>query len=169
MTDALIECLPVRFNKTEYGYFRIGRAAAYGLKARICMNWGRYEDAAKYADKAITLAEGAGYKMADVDVSLCGKDYTAGEPLPTPIFGLSEAKSGDEWLWGMEFNTQISSNQHNSEYYSAPRIIGGCSYFSPTQAFMDAVQCIDGKSILESPLYNWEKPWENRDPRLDLF
>lgn len=169
MTDELIDCLPVRFSKTEFGYTRIGRAAAYGLKARICLNWGRFDDAAKYADKAISLAEGAGYKMADVDLSLCGKDYTVGEPVATPIFGLNEAKAGDEWLWGIEFNTQISSNQHNSEYYSAPRIVGGCSYFSPTQAFIDAIQCIDGKSIVESPLYNWEKPWENRDPRLDLF
>lgn len=169
MADEVIECLPVRFSKSEYGYVRIGRAAAYGLKARFCLNWGRYEEAATYADKALTLAEGAGYAMSAVDIDMCGKDYTAGEPLSTPIFGLSEAKAGDEWLWGMEYNTQISSNQHNSEYYSAPRILGGCSYFSPTQAFLDAIQCTDGKSILESPLYNWEKPWENRDPRLDLF
>lgn len=169
MADEVIECLPVRFSKSEYGYVRIGRAAAYGLKARFCLNWGRYEEAATYADKALTLAESAGYAMSAVDIDMCGKDYTAGEPLSTPIFGLSEAKAGDEWLWGMEYNTQISSNQHNSEYYSAPRILGGCSYFSPTQAFLDAIQCTDGKSILESPLYNWEKPWENRDPRLDLF
>ncbi|MFQ7501964.1 MAG: hypothetical protein ACLRMJ_00285 [Alistipes finegoldii] len=51
----------------------------------------------------------------------------------------------------MQYNTAISSNQHNAGYYAAPRIAGGCSYFSPTQAFLDAIQCTDGKSIVESP------------------
>ena len=27
----------------------------------------------------------------------------------------------------------------------------------------------DGKPITESPLYDWQNPWANRDPRLDLF
>lgn len=69
----------------------------------------------------------------------------------------------------MQYNTAISSNQHNAGYYAAPRIAGGCSYFSPTQAFLDAIQCTDGKSIVESPLFDYQNPWKNRDPRLDLF
>ena len=39
----------------------------------------------------------------------------------------------------------------------------------PSQAFIDAIQCTDGKHITESPLYDWQDPWKNRDPRLDLF
>ena len=34
---------------------------------------------------------------------------------------------------------------------------------------MDTFQCTDGKSIAESPLYDWKDPWNHRDPRLDLF
>ena len=169
LKDEMLDFLPLRHNKNNYGFSRLGRAGAYGLKARICLNWGRYEDAAKYADKAISLAREAGYNFTQLDMSMCGKSYKEGEPDSSPIFGVTGSKTGDEWIWGIEFNTMISSNQHNSGYYSAPRIAGGCSYFSPTQAFIDAIQCTDGKSIVESPLYDWKKPWENRDPRLDLF
>ena len=34
---------------------------------------------------------------------------------------------------------------------------------------IDTFQCTDGKPITESPLYDWQNPWANRDPRLDLF
>ena len=51
----------------------------------------------------------------------------------------------------------------------APRTLGGCAYFGPTQTFVDMFQCKDGKSITESSLYDWQNPWQNRDPRLDLF
>ena len=38
-----------------------------------------------------------------------------------------------------------------------------------SQAMVDTFQCTDGKPITESPLYDWQNPWANRDPRLDLF
>ena len=34
---------------------------------------------------------------------------------------------------------------------------------------MDTFQCTDGLPITESPLYDWQNPWRNRDPRLDLY
>lgn len=40
---------------------------------------------------------------------------------------------------------------------------------APSQAMVDTFQCTDGKPITESPLYDWQNPWANRDPRLDLF
>ena len=169
LNDELIEALPIRHDKLRYGYARIGRAAAYGLKARFYLNWGRFESAAIYADKAIELARQGGYRLEELDITKTGINHDEGEPNPTPLFGLAQSKQSDEWLWGLEYNTMIDGNTHNSEYYSAPRIIGGCSYFSPTQSFLDAIQCKDGKSIVESPLFDWQHPWENRDPRLDLF
>ncbi len=169
MADELIEYLPVRFSKDSYGTARIGRVAAYGLKARICLNWGLYEDAAKYAEKALALIDEAGYKLETFDTSLCGKDHTAGEPTANNLFGASGQSTSDENIWALQFNPMISSNQHNGLYYAAMRPVGGCSYFGPTQAFIDAIQCSDGKSIADSPLYDYQNPWSNRDPRLDLF
>ena len=142
---------------------------AYGLKARICLNWGFFEEAAKYADKALTLAKDAGYALEPYDTRFCGEDYTKGEPSATNLFGLSGHANSDEWIWALQYNAMISGNQHNAGYYAAPRIAGGCSYFSPTQMFIDAIQCTDGKSIAESPLFDYKEPWKNRDPRLDLF
>ena len=169
LQDEMLDCLPLRHDKATYGSTRLGRVGAYGLKARICLNWGFYEQAAKYADKALSLAGEAGYELTQYDTSYCGEDHTAGEPSATNLFGFTGHSSSDEWIWALQYNTAISGNQHNAGYYAAPRIAGGCSYFSPTQAFLDAIQCIDGKSIVESPLFDWEHPWKNRDPRLDLF
>lgn len=169
LKDELLDYLPLRHNKESYGSVRIGRAGAYGLKARICLNWGMYAEAAQYAAKAIELAEAAGYKLEAFDMTYCGKDHTAGEPSVVNLFGYSGYKNSDEIIWSMEYNPAISGNTHNGLYMFAQRPAGGCSYWSPGQAFLDAIQCKDGKSILESSQYNWQKPWENRDPRLDLF
>lgn len=169
LDDEMIDFLPVRHSKKDYGSARLGRVGAYGIKARICLNWGMYEDAAKYADKALSLIGEAGYKLEKYKTEFCGKSHADGEPSASNLFGISGHESSDEWIWALQYNTAISGNTHNSGYYSAPRTLGGCSYLGPTQAFIDAVQCIDGKSILESPLYDYTKPWENRDPRLDLF
>lgn len=169
LKDELLDYLPLRHDKNKYGSGRLGRVGAYGLKARICLNWGFYEEAAYYADKAIQLADQAGYKLENYDTSYCGEDHTKGEPSPTNLFGINGHKNSDEWIWALQFNSAINSNQHNAGYYATPRPAGGCSYFSPTQAFIDAIQCKDGKAITESPLFDPNNPWKNRDPRLDLF
>ena len=169
LDDDMLDFLPVRHSKKDYGSARIGRVCAYGIKARICLNWGMYEEAAKYADKALTLAEEAGYTLEHYDTSFCGENHEAGEPSAANLFGISGHQSSDEWIWTLQYDRAISGNTHNSMYYNSPRTLGGCSYFGPTQAFMDTFQCTDGKSIVESPMYNPAEPWKNRDPRLDLF
>ncbi len=51
--------------------------------------------------------------------------------------------------------------------YTAPRSVsGGFTTIVPTQNMMDSYQCIDGKNINASPLYNKLKPYDNRDPRM---
>lgn len=43
---------------------------------------------------------------------------------------------------------------------------GWGSHICPYQDLVDAYECVDGKPISESPLYNPAQPWLNRDPRL---
>ncbi len=43
---------------------------------------------------------------------------------------------------------------------------GGWSAVAPVQSLVDAYICLDGKTISESAIYNPEKPYEKRDPRL---
>lgn len=169
LIDEYIEALPARHKKSDYGNVRIGRATAYGLKARICLNWGKYADAAKYADLAIQAAAEGGYALTNYDTSFCGESHEAGEPSAANLFGLNQLETSNEMMWVLEFNTAIEGNQHNAMYYAAPRTCSGCAYWGPSQHWIDAIQCTDGKSILESPLYDPANPWKNRDPRLDLF
>ena len=169
LVDEYIEALPARHKKSDFGNVRIGRATAYGLKARICLNWGKYAEAATYADKAIAAAAEGGYSLKKYNTAFCGADHTEGEPSVADMFGLAQLETNDEMMWVLEYNTAISGNQHNAMYYAAPRTCSGCAYWGPSQHWIDAVQCIDGKSILESDLYDPANPWKNRDPRLDLF
>lgn len=43
---------------------------------------------------------------------------------------------------------------------------GGYHWFSPYNELVEEFECIDGKPISESPLYDSENPYANRDPRL---
>lgn len=56
------------------------------------------------------------------------------------------------------------------ETYGSPMVanggLGGWSSVVPTVDLMDEYECTDGKTISESPLYNAEYPFLNRDPRL---
>ena len=166
LDDELLDCLPLQWNPATYGTTRIGRVAAYALKARIALNWGLYEEAARCAKKATTMAVGL-YDLEPLDCTYYAT-HADGEPSAANLFGYA-GETSREWLWSIQHNQLISSNYTAAAYYEAPRIHGGCSWLGPSQALIDTFQCTDGKSIVESPLYDWKNPWANRDPRLDLY
>lgn len=169
LSDDRLQYLPARHKSSDYGTARIGRVAAYGLKARIALFWGRYAESAKAAGKALALAKEAGFRLQPMKLDYCGESHEAGEPTgQTALFGYN-GQNSDEWLWCVQFNKTIKDDYHSGTYYHVARTLGGCSYWGPTQAFIDMFQCKDGKAITESPLYDWQKPFANRDPRLDLY
>lgn len=47
-----------------------------------------------------------------------------------------------------------------------PASVGGWCSIAPTQALVDAYECIDGQTIAESKVYDPKEPYLNRDPRL---
>lgn len=170
LTDERIEHLPLRHNISQYGTARIGKVAAYGLRARIALNWGYYELAASSASKTIQYAKDAGYELQPINTSFCGEPHSSGEPNgATALFGYDGQANSKEWLWCIQYDRRIDGNTEGEAYYQLSRVAGGCSYFGPSQRLIDMFQCIDGKSITESKLYDWTQPWKNRDPRLDLF
>lgn len=166
LDDALLDYLPVQWNPGTYGTTRIGRVTAYALKARIALNWGLWEEAARCAKKATTLAAGV-YELQPLDCTFYAT-HADGEPSAADLFGFA-GQTSKEWLWSVQYNRLINNNYTCATYYEAARIHGGCSWLGPSQAMIDTFQCIDGKSIVESDLYDWKNPWANRDPRLDLF
>ena len=170
LDDALIDALPLVWPSSE-GNARFSRAAAYMLKARICLNHathsnGYYEKAAEYADKAIAIAHSNGSKLAEYDLKYY-PTHADGEP-NCALFAYA-GENDPEWLWSLQYNDLTTDLLTINVYYIAPRTLNGASWMGPSQAFIDAIQCTDGKHITESPLYDWQDPWKNRDPRLDLF
>lgn len=168
MDDELLDHLPVVWDYKLWGHSRIGRAAAYTLKARICLNWGMYEDAAKYSAKAIELSEGK-YSLTELDTKAYPTHFS-GEPSAANLFGFEGEKSSKEWMWGMQYDILAAANTHSAAYTMSPRTHNGAAYLGPTQALMDTFQDNKGYAITDPlSVYNPSKPWENRDPRLDLY
>lgn len=167
MDDNLLDALPVRWSKAEWGTCRLGRAAAYTLKARICLNWGRFAEAAHYSKKAMELAEGV-YSLSTLDCTYYPNAATAGEPSASNLFGF-KGQDNDEWMWAIQYDKLAAANTHAAVYTYSSRVANGAAGCGPSQALMDTFQCTDGKAITESPLYDWKNPYAHRDPRLDLF
>ncbi|WP_134089051.1 RagB/SusD family nutrient uptake outer membrane protein [Olivibacter sp. XZL3] len=165
---AVADHLPV--SQSQYGNVRAGSVAAYMLKARVALYSQQYDIAVAAAAKAIELAQGV-YELTPFDASMdyVNKTHDVGEPACSNIFGYAGYQSSKEWIWVAEYNQNISGNTHNQGYYMASRLGKGASYWGPTQNLMDSFQAIDGLPIDQSPLYDPAHPFENRDPRLDLY
>lgn len=135
--------LPVSYaNPSDIG--RATKGAALSLKATLCLYYSKFEQAANAA-KAVM----------DLGVYDLFNDYEG-------LF-LPENENNQEVI----FDKQFMEDQYTSgiDVYFAPTMFGGWSAISPTQEFVDAYQCTDGKSIKDSPLYDPENPYLNRDPR----
>lgn len=93
--------------------------------------------------------------------------------------GLGLASSLDA-LWGTEYYSNAESSKeiifarrtassNTFEGYNFPvGYSSGQGGNCPTQDFVDAFECTDGKSIDESPLYDATNPYAKRDPRLTM-
>jgi hypothetical protein len=78
------------------------------------------------------------------------------------------------WEAGELSNEIILSSQYQPDVYSHvmlqylyPETWGGWHQFSPYNELVKEFECIDGKPVTESALYDPNNPYNNRDPRLD--
>jgi starch-binding outer membrane protein, SusD/RagB family len=165
---AIADKLPV--SQPQSGHVRASRVAAHMLKARVALYAKQFQVAAQAANTALTLSNGL-FDLTPFNnsVNFVGKDHTVGEPDVSNIFGHAGFKTSKEWIWVAEYNMTIPGNTHNQQYYSASRLGKGVCYWGPTQDLINTFQAKDGLPITESPLYNAAKPYENRDPRLDMY
>ena len=65
--------LPLRHKAESYGSARIGRVAAYALRARIALNWKKYDLAASSAKQALNLAKEAGFELESINTQYVEK------------------------------------------------------------------------------------------------
>lgn len=168
LDDELLDHLPIAWDKATWGTCRIGRVAAYMLKARICLEWGFFEEAAKASKKALDLSAGV-YDLTPLDCTYYAT-HADGEPDPTPLFGYAAETESSEWIFAIQFNRLAASNTHTGIYTFCSRVHNGAAGAGPSQHMMDTFQMKDGKKITDKDSgYDWKNPWANRDPRLDLY
>jgi len=142
--DEAVVALPESISDSERG--RISKGVVLGLKARTALYNKMYDIAAKAAKDVIDMGE---YKIDDSFEDMFKSATQAGSK---------------EMMFYINYK----------EGYRTPGIVMGCTsrmgggYSSkiPVQATVDSYDCVDGLPIDKSPLYDPQKPFENRDPRM---
>lgn len=124
---------------------RATKGAALGYKARTALYNKRWEVAAQAAQEVMALNK-----------------YEIHNSFPN-IFTYA-GKSNKEIILSLQYMRGV--NTHTTPRYLLPRLPGGVCDKVPFQNFVDSYEATDGKQIDESPLYNPNDPWKNRDPRL---
>lgn len=136
--------LPISRPSSEVG--RIEKGAALALKGRVLMSEERWSEAASSYKEIMDL------DRYDID----------------PAYKTLFEDAGDnsvEVIWALRYMQDLYG-EAASNYYYISTWYGGYSEMNIFQNFVDAFLMNDGKSIEESPLYDPENPFENRDPRL---
>lgn len=142
------EKLPLtRSKNTEVG--RVNKGAAIALKAHLSYFMKKYDNAVSASKEVMELGV---YDLFDDYAGLFAPEHENNSEVILDIQFMDEAK---DYVVGS-----------NIDLYFSPGMMGGWEGLSPSQDLVDEYECVDGKPIEESELYNPEKPFENRDPRL---
>lgn len=140
--DDAISKLPWSYGKEAR---RFTKGAALAIKARISLYTGRYQQA---VDAAKQIMDSGTYSL---------------HPSYRELF-LQEGESSNELI--LSVPRDISFDVSVAIRTLASRNAGGWSSHVPTLALLDSYECTDGLPIHESPLYDLNNPFQNRDPRL---
>ncbi|MDX3912752.1 MULTISPECIES: RagB/SusD family nutrient uptake outer membrane protein [Olivibacter] len=137
--------LPETYAASEYG--RITKGAALALKARVELYNERWQEAAETAKQVMDLGV---YQIDNNYLSLFNGDN----------------KQSKEIIVSAQYLPNVYPNP-NATWIGAPSL-AGWGQIVPLKSLVDAYECVDGLPIDESPLYDANRPFENRDPRLTL-
>ena len=140
--DFAAEHLPATYSSSALQ--RATKGAALGMKARTALCEGDYKTAMESAKACI-----------DLGVYNLHPDFAS-------LF-LTSTKQSSEFILALprsvEFKLTITIQD------AVPRNAGGWGAWSPTWDLFSSFLCTDGLPIDESPLYNPQEPFKNRDPR----
>lgn len=135
--------LPVSYNGLKYAT----KGAAYAMKARLALYMGDYEIAAAAAQNCMDLNE---YEL-----------YPNYAELFAPT-----TKNSVETIFHIPRNTDLNIIRNDNVRDFLPRNHGGYAGRNPTWELLASYECTDGLPIDESPLFDPQNPFKNRDPRL---
>lgn len=136
--DDAITVLPTTYTSSDLG--RATKGAALALKARALLYNSRWAEAANVAKEVMNLKQ---YQLFN--------DYRH--------FFSESNKHNCEVIFDIESKLPEYPTNYDQDIYRLNRP-------APLKELVDKYLCIDGKTIEESPLYDPQKPYENRDPRL---
>lgn len=128
---------------------RVTKAVALALRARAALYAGRYNEAATSAKAVMDMEAAAGLTLYP--------DYQE-------LFTLA-AEGNSEGMLIMPFKEGFRTTQSPTALGSRNR--GSFTTFAPTQFLADTYEATDGMPIDESPLYDPQHPFDNRDPRMN--
>jgi hypothetical protein len=130
--------LPVSYSSLDVG--RVTKGAALALKSRILLYDERWNEAAQTAKEVIELG------IYDLFPNYRG-------------MYLPENENNEEVIFDIQYKAPFFK-------HGLDQAIQKLNRPAPTKNLVDAYLMIDGKSIIESTLYDPDHPYENRDPRL---
>ncbi|MCH4100412.1 MAG: RagB/SusD family nutrient uptake outer membrane protein [Prevotella sp.] len=143
---------------TERG--RVDRAVAYGLEARAALLGGSLDYGGKGQDY-FRIAVKSTQKVI-------GKRHLAKNFSDLfDVTGQVKSDVRDEMLWELMYSDQGTRNVHRIARGQCSCNYGSCVRY-PSSMLADTYECIDGKRIDESPLYDPHHPSWNRDPRFNV-
>lgn len=129
---------------------RVSKAIAYGIKAKLAMLDKRYQAAVDATNAIITSAQ---YNLNPSFTSLFTR---AGQA----------ANANKEIMYEMIYPVADANPVSYINLGQGSRTISAQSGRFPIQALVDRYECLDGKRIDQSPLYNPDSPSVRRDRRL---
>lgn len=136
--------LPALRPEQEKG--RILKGAALGIKGRVLLIQQKWKEAAE-----------AFKEIIDLETYIINPSYKE-------IFE-ETGENSKEIILSTNFIAGLYGNARNQRNYH-PDYFGGYQETNIYQNLIDEYECIDGLPIDHSPLYDPDKPFENRDPRL---
>ena len=138
-----IEDLPVTRADDEDG--RITRGGAMAILGRVFLAEEQWENAKNIYEQIIDLgiySIDARFKDLFVEAGENSDEIILKSKRMPDVYGNSILLSCEGFTWG------------------------GYHHYSPYNELVEEFECIDGKPTSESPLYDVDNPYENRDPRL---
>lgn len=136
---------------------RVDKAVAYGLKARAALLGGSLNYRGQGADYFRISAEAAGKVIGQRSLAQSFDDLFN-------ITGQAKADVRNEMLWELMYSDQGIKKTHVVAFGQVSRNTGQTGRH-PSMLLADTYECIDGKRIDESSLYDPRYPQKNRDPR----
>ena len=136
---------------------RVDKAVAYGLKARAALLGGSLNYGGKAAEYFRISANAANEVIGQRALATNYDDLFN-------LTGQEKADVRNEMLFELMYSNQGNKKFHMIGFGQVSRNYGQTGRH-PSQMLADTYECIDGKRIDESPLYDPKKPSKNRDPR----